>query len=80
MPPKATKTENQAAGQNEAATEETVSAGPQPTHRIVGHGQNGFYRAGRHWPQEGVDVVRDDFTDDQWAALEAEPKLSIKTL
>lgn len=50
------------------------------THRVTGHGQNGFWRAGRHWPVEGVGVNRADFSDDHWAALESEPKISIKQL
>lgn len=49
-------------------------------HRVAGVPQKGFYRAGRHWPREGVEVARSDFTDDQWAALEAEPNVTIKPL
>jgi len=50
------------------------------THRIAGIPEHGFYRAGRHWPREGVEVLRADFTDEQWATLEAEPRLVISSL
>lgn len=52
----------------------------EATHRIAGQSQTGFWRAGRHWPPEGIDVNKADFTDEQWAALEGELKLSIKPL
>lgn len=41
---------------------------------------NGFWRAGRHWPKDGVVVSRSGFDDEQWAALEAEPALSVTRL
>lgn len=50
------------------------------THRIAGTPERGFYRAGRHWPREGVEVARADFDDEQWAALEAEPRLVVVAL
>lgn len=50
------------------------------THRITAAPERGFYRAGRHWLRDGTDVNRADFTDEQWAVLEAEPKLSITNL
>lgn len=50
------------------------------THRIAGQAPKGFYRLGRFWPPEGVEVNREDFDDEQWLALEGEPKLSIKPL
>lgn len=52
----------------------------QFTHRISGQAPKGFYRAGRYWPPVGVDVCRLDFDDVQWAALEGEPKITIKPL
>jgi len=55
-------------------------AGHSPTHSIAAGPEKGFYRAGRHWPREATKVARAEFTDDQWAALEAEPKLTIKPL
>jgi len=55
-------------------------AGNSPTHSIAAGPEKGFYRAGRYWPREAAPVARADFTDDQWAALEAEPKLTIKPL
>lgn len=51
-----------------------------PTHRISGLPELGFCRAGRHWPREGVEVRRDDFDDQQWAALETEPRISVVAL
>lgn len=79
MPPKNTPATTVKTVEQEGESA-VLDASAAPTHRIVGHGQNGFWRAGKHWPVEGLDVVRDDFDDEQWAALEAEPKLSIKTL
>jgi len=79
MPPKNTPATTVKTVEQEGESA-VLDASEKPTHRIVGHGQNGFWRAGKHWPVEGLDVVRDDFDDEQWAALEAEPKLSIKTL
>ncbi len=38
----------------------------------------GFRRAGRAWPVAGERVRRTDFTDEQWAALEAEPRILIQ--
>lgn len=43
------------------------------THRIAAAVEKDFYRAGRHWPREGVDVNRDSFDEAQWSALEAAP-------
>lgn len=50
------------------------------THHIAATVDKGFYRAGRHWPREGVEVDRAEFSDEQWSALEGEPKLTVKTL
>lgn len=58
---------------------ETVQV-PAPTYRIAGTPEKGFYRAGRHWPREGVEVNRADFTDAEWSALEGEPRLNIRVL
>lgn len=38
----------------------------------------GFWRAGQHWTPDAQRVLRSDFTDDQWAALIAEPNINIK--
>jgi len=50
------------------------------THRIAATPERGFYRAGRYWPREEVLVDREDFTVEQWAALEAEPRLVVSSL
>ena len=39
--------------------------------------KRGFHRAGRFWPAGGETVARDDFTDEQWAALEGESMLTV---
>ena len=58
-------------GTEQAATAE------QFTHRITAVPEKGFCRAGRRWYREGTAVNRDDFSDEQWAALEAEPMLVV---
>jgi hypothetical protein len=81
------------AGQDQAGAADGAAAAPvltaeplaqpakkEPTHHVSGVPEKGFYRAGRHWPREGVEVVRADFTDAQWVALEAEPNIVIKSL
>lgn len=50
------------------------------THRITAAVEKGFYRAGRYWPRDGVDVNRDAFDEAQWSALEGEPMLTVKPL
>lgn len=40
--------------------------------------QAGFRRAGRAWPSEATFVALAELTDEQIAALEAEPMLSVK--
>lgn len=58
-----------------------VAAGePAATHRIVALPAAGFCRAGRRWHREGEAVRREDFTDEQWAALEGEPMLAVVAL
>ena len=67
----------------DAPTAAAAATDPAPavtTHRISGVPAHGFYRAGRHWPREGVEVARADFTKAQWAALEAEPRLTVTRL
>ena len=39
--------------------------------------KKGFWRAGRYWPHGGVDVGFDELTEDEWIALEMEPKIVI---
>ena len=49
-----------------------------PSHyRIRSITPRGFCRAGRRWSAAGDIVAREDFTDEQWLALEAEPMLSV---
>lgn len=66
--------------EDEVTGDGTGTTLPELTHRIAATPERGFYRAGRHWPREGIDVHRDDFADEQWLALEAEPRLVITTL
>lgn len=40
--------------------------------------QAGFRRAGRAWPSEATFIALDELTDEQIAALEAEPMLNVK--
>lgn len=49
-------------------------------HRIAALPASGFCRAGRRWFREGEAVRREDFTDEQWAALEGEPMLAVVAL
>lgn len=44
---------------------------------IVKAKTEGFRRGGRAWSEAGERVARADFTDEQWAAIEAESELAI---
>ncbi len=59
---------------------ETAAEVAAPTHRIGAYAERGFYRAGRFWPRQGVEVAQAEFTAAKWSALEAEPALKIETL
>lgn len=63
-----------------APIEPAVTEAPQFTHRITAVPAAGFCRAGRRWYHEATAVNRDDFSDEQWAALEAEPMLVVVAL
>lgn len=56
------------------------SAAAEFTHSIKAAPAKGFWRAGKFWTREGMDVNRADYSDDQWAALEAESNLTIQAL
>ncbi len=45
---------------------------------LVSARTEGFRRAGRAWPAAGERVQRTDFTDEQWAALQAESEIQIR--
>lgn len=82
-PEKASETTAPATVEQPEVAGDTPPPDPEPnaaTHEIAATPEKGFWRAGRHWPRAGLAVARADFTDDQWAALEAEPKLTIKPL
>lgn len=68
----------------ESPQPEGTAADPAPaltcSHRIAALPEKGFYRAGRHWPREGTDINRTDYTDAQWEALADEPRLVIVAL
>jgi len=53
-------------------------ANEKATHLSVRATRDGFRRAGRAWPAEETTVPLKDFTDEQVAALEAEPLLTVK--
>ena len=72
--------ETKAKPETDKTTATDAALTPAFTHRISGTPEHGFYRAGRHWPREGVEVNQTDFTADQWAVLEAEPRLAIVAL
>jgi hypothetical protein len=79
------ETESVAVAETEAPVEAPAAALAEPavaelTHRIAAVIEKGFYRAGRHWPREGIDVNRDSFDEAQWSALEGEPMLTVKPL
>lgn len=58
-----------------------AGATPEPqSYLIAAKAAAGFWRAGRHWPKEGAVADRAEFTDEQWAALEAEPALIVTQL
>lgn len=50
------------------------------THEIKAVPAKGFCRAGRRWPQESTFTHRDDWTDEQWAALTGEANLIVRPL
>jgi hypothetical protein len=65
----------------EAAPVEPAAPGASLfTHRITAVPEKGFCRAGRRWYREGTAVNRDDFSDEDWEALEAEPLLVVVSL
>ena len=68
------KTENQEV-EPVAVDAETPAEIAPATHRVAATPSAGFWRAGRCWPRDGVEVARTDFSDEQWAAIKAEPKL-----
>lgn len=53
---------------------------PAATHHIAALPAAGFCRAGRRWFREGEEVNRQDFSDEQWAALTGEPMLTVVAL
>lgn len=59
---------------------ENANAKAAPTYRISARPERGFHRAGRYWPRQGVEVARAEFTDEQWAAIEAEPLLTVSEI
>jgi|JI10StandDraft_1071094.scaffolds.fasta_scaffold155962_2 hypothetical protein len=63
-----------------APVEPAAPAAPQFTHRITAVPAAGFCRAGRRWYREATAVNRDDFSDEQWAAIEDEPMLVVVAL
>lgn len=82
------KTTNKAAAaadtvtDQEQAVEEVTQppeAGQANTHTVRAMSAKGFWRAGRFWPPEETPVFREDFTDEQWQALESEPAIAIKS-
>ncbi|NDV27722.1 hypothetical protein [Desulfovibrio sp. JC010] len=40
--------------------------------------ERGFCRCGKRWPHEGAIVSREDFTDEQWAILQAEKMIKLE--
>jgi len=63
-----------------APVEPSAPAAPHFTHRITAVPAAGFCRAGRRWYREATAVNRDDFSDEQWAELLAEPLLVVTAL
>ncbi len=43
----------------------------------AGDGFEGHFRLGQFWPRAGRVVAQDAFTADEWAVLEADPRLHI---
>lgn len=49
-----------------------------PTHvMVVANKRTGRYRAGRFWPPEPTRVAIDDIDDESWAAMIADPALTV---
>lgn len=44
---------------------------------LVSSDADGFRRAGRAWSTSPVEVDGDEFTEDQWAALRADPSITV---
>jgi hypothetical protein len=63
-----------------APVEPPAPAAPQFTHLITAVPEKGFCRAGRRWYRDATHVNRDDFSAEDWAALEAEPMLVVVSL
>lgn len=63
-----------------APVEPAAPAATMFTHRITAVPEKGFCRAGRRWYREATAVNRDDFSDEQWAAIEDEPMLVVVAL
>lgn len=69
-------TQDQSATSSDATSAKRVSiAGLE-----VQSKQAGFRRAGRAWPSEATFVALDELSDEQIAALEAEPMLSVNRI
>lgn len=57
-----------------------IFVGVPTVYRINAIPAAGFCRAGRRWFREGEEVNRQDFSDEQWAALTGEPMLTVVAL
>jgi hypothetical protein len=53
---------------------------PAITHTVTATPEKGFWRAGRQWHRTPTPVNRADWSDDQWQALTAEPRLLVQAV
>lgn len=61
-----------------AAKQAQGDQGVTPTHvRVIAMQEGGRHRAGRHWPDQAVEVSIDEFSEEQLEQLLTDPKLSV---
>lgn len=71
-------TEGAEALEDGAAVTEGPAAAPEPAHYLVAACRpRGRWRAGRFWTPEPIRVARDEFDDEAWALLQADPVLTV---
>lgn len=61
-----------------AAKQAVADKGITPTHvRVIALQEGGRHRAGRHWPDQAVEISIDEFNEEQLEQLLTDPKLSV---
>lgn len=75
-----TQAKTKQAGQPDAAKPAESAESSKPVLRITAKPKDGFRRCGVHHPAEPVEYLSGRFSDDQIAALKAEPNLVVEAL